>query len=279
MTGKAALNTFNPLAGNQRAWTAGRVTLVQTVALLVPFIATIAFRGRTVALVFVVALAAAVFWEILFAVIRRKPPTAHGITTALIVAVFVPVTVPLWQVGLSVVMGVVLSELVFGGRGFGFLNPAAVVLALMSFSFPGIVFSGAELWIAVATVPGLALLLAAGLVSWRILVAGSATIVLIASLLGAPFLPIVAGSGLIFGLVFLASDPVGAASTDPGRWLYGILIGGLLAVFGDLSGPETLTNALVFAVLLASIFAPLLDHIVILSFAWLRERRGARSGG
>ena len=33
--------------------------------------------------------------------------------------------------------------------------------------------------------------------------------------------------GFAFGLVFMATDPVSAAQTPTGQWLYGLLVGGL----------------------------------------------------
>ncbi len=259
-------------------WGPARVTLVQAAALAAPAIAAGILRGPGVATTLAAALIAALFWEGLFALVRHRALTAHGLTTALIVAVMVPVSVPLWQVGLTVTMGVVLGELVFGGRGFGFLSSAVTALALLVFSFPGVELEGGEAWVAVASLPGAALLLAGGLISWQVLLSAGAAFVLAALVQGEALAPVATGSALIFGLVFLACDPIGAASTNPGRWLYGALVGGLIALFGAGSGPEISANAVVFAVLLASIFAPLFDQLVVLQNARRRARRAGRAG-
>ena len=260
-------------------WGPAGVTSAQAVALAAPVLAAGMLRGPGVATTLAAALIAALFWEGLFALIRHRAFTAHGLTTALIVAVMVPVSIPLWQVALAVTMGVVLSELVFGGRGFGFLNAGVTSLALLVFSFPGVELVGGEAWIAAASLPGAALLLAGGLISWRVLLSAGSAFLLIALVLGAALTPGATGSALIFGLVFLACDPIGAASTNPGRWLYGTLTGGLIALFGAGSGPEISANAVVFAVLLASIFAPLFDQLVVLQNARRRARRAGWSHG
>ena len=260
-------------------WAPAGVTMAQTAALVAPTVAVAALRGPGVMATLGAALIAALFWENLFALVRRRTHTAHGLTTALIVAVMVPVTVPLWQVGLAVTMGVVLAEMVFGGRGFGFLSAAVTSLAILIFSFPGIVLTGGEPWIAAASLPGAAWLLAIGLISWRVLLAACATFFVVALVQGEALDLVTTGSALIFGLLFLACDPMGAASTNPGRWLYGGLTGGLIALLGAGSGPAISANAVVFAVLLSSIFAPLLDQLVILQNARRRTRRAERLHG
>jgi Na+-transporting NADH:ubiquinone oxidoreductase subunit B len=250
-------------------WTPAQVTLTQAAALLPPLLAALLLRGPQVALALVAALVAALGWEIAFALIRRRPLTGHGLTTGMIVAVMVPVTVPLWQVALAVTMGVVLAEMVFGGRGFGFLSAAAASLALLVFSFPGIVLLGGEGWIIAATLPGAFLLFAVGLISGRVVLAAAVAALIAVSLQGGGLQP-GAVAALNYGLVFLGADPVAAASTRPGRWIYGVLLGALVAAF---SGPALGQNGLVFAALLASIFAPLIDYIVAMAMLeWQRRR-------
>jgi Na+-transporting NADH:ubiquinone oxidoreductase subunit B len=67
--------------------------------------------------------------------------------------------------------------------------------------------------------------------------------------------------GFAFGVVFIATDPVTGAMTDPGRWGFGLLVGGLTVVIrlGNISYYE----AMIFAILLASLFSPLIDYIVV----------------
>lgn len=67
--------------------------------------------------------------------------------------------------------------------------------------------------------------------------------------------------GLAFGAVFMASDPVTAAQTESGKWIYGFLIGALtimIRVFNP-AYPE----GIMLAILLMNVFAPLIDYFVV----------------
>lgn len=67
--------------------------------------------------------------------------------------------------------------------------------------------------------------------------------------------------GFAFGAVFLATDPVAGAMTFAGRWGFGILVGALTAMI-RLSGPAYY-EAMMYAILLASTFSPLIDRAVV----------------
>lgn len=254
-------------------WHPARVTLTQATALVPPLAAALLLRGPGAVAILAAALLTTLIWELAFALLRHRAPTWHGIVPALIVAVMVPPGLPLWELALAVSFGSVLAELVFGGRGFGFLSAATAGLAFLVFSFPQVGLAGGEPWIAAATLPGAALLLLTGLLSWRVLLAALAGFVAVAVLTGAAWTPLVSGAGLAFGVVFLTGDPVGAASTRPGRVLYGLLVGGLVAKFDAAAGAEVAPVAVVFATLLGSIFAPLIDHLVAMAHSSARRRR------
>lgn len=67
------------------------------------------------------------------------------------------------------------------------------------------------------------------------------------------------GGGWILGILYMATDPVSAASTNTGRWIYGAFIGvvtALIRIFSIWSG------GVMFAVLLGNMFAPILDHYI-----------------
>jgi drug/metabolite transporter (DMT)-like permease len=117
----------------------------------------------------------------------------------------------------------------------------------------------------------LLLLLASGQAAWRILLAAAGLLLLAGLAQGnaEPWAPLLQGS-IVLTLLYLAADPVSSAATNPGRWIYGLLVGGLAVLFATV-GPAF--GAAVFAVLLGSIFAPLLDRIVIAVLAIWRERR------
>ena len=73
-----------------------------------------------------------------------------------------------------------------------------------------------------------------------------------------------------FGIVFLATDPTSSAMTEHGRWMYGLLVGVMVIVIRVGNGHHP--DGVMFAILFANIFAPLIDYLVI----WANIRRRAR---
>jgi len=249
------------------------VTLAFGFALFLPGVAAAIespadFGGRLL-----VALMTALIWENGFAAIRRKPFSFHGVTTAIVVAVLCPDGLAVWQLVLAMSLGVVLGELVFGGRGFGILNAAVVTLALLVFSFPQIDLPAASPALAMATLPGALALLALGLISWRVILAAVLAVVAVLAMGGHQVDLPGTVSALAFGLIFLICDPVAAASTYKGRWIYGALAGTLIVLLS----PDAMLGApsLIYAALIASLFAPLIDHLVVLDHARRRRARHA----
>lgn len=67
--------------------------------------------------------------------------------------------------------------------------------------------------------------------------------------------------GFAFGLVFMATDPVSAAHTLPGQWIYGLLVG-MLAIMIRVSNPA-FPEGIMLAILLGNVLAPLIDYFFI----------------
>ncbi len=122
-----------------------------------------------------------------------------------------------------------------------------------------------------AVILGAALLLVEGLISWRLLAAQIIGLFVFATLFnllgaeaGASAMPVywhlLLGS-FAFGAVFLACDPVASACTNPGRWIQGFLIAALVMLIRVAN--STHPDAVIPALLLASILAPLIDHAVL----------------
>jgi Na+-transporting NADH:ubiquinone oxidoreductase subunit B len=253
-------------------WNANRVTLAFIIGLLSPLGQALYAAGPALLPGLAAALAAALGFEAIFARWRGRPFTAGGVVTAITVVVMLPPAVSPWQIALGVAFGVVLGEQIFGGRGRNFLNPAVVALAFLIFSFPdgGFAKGGLVGW--ASCVPGAILLMVAGLVSWRIIAAALVGLIGATYAAGGGFVPgdLLAG-GFVFGLIFLACDPVTSAATNTGRWLYGLIIGVLVTVAG--SGGPAAVDSVIFAILVGGIFAPLIDQGVIGLNAFLRRRR------
>lgn len=81
--------------------------------------------------------------------------------------------------------------------------------------------------------------------------------------------------GLAFGIVFMATDPVSAAQTLKGKWIYGFLIG-LFAVMIRVFNPAY-PEGIMLAILLMNVFAPVIDHYVIESHVKSRRKRLAHT--
>lgn len=128
---------------------------------------------------------------------------------------------------------------------------------------------------------GAIFLILTGMASWRVMVGslfGLIGVSLICNavapdhlILSIPWYWHLVLGGFAFGTVFIATDPVTGAMTDPGRWGFGLLVGGLTVVIrlGNVSYYE----AMIFAILVASLFSPLIDYVVVQANIRRRRRR------
>ena len=117
---------------------------------------------------------------------------------------------------------------------------------------------------------GALILIYTGVGSWRIMlgsVIGAALTGWLFNLWGANelmsfnwFNHLIVG-GFAFGVVFMATDPVSAAQTTKGKWIYGILVG-LFCILIRVFNPAY-PEGVMLAILLMNIFAPTIDHYVI----------------
>mgnify|MGYP000091358026 FL=1 len=117
---------------------------------------------------------------------------------------------------------------------------------------------------------GALILIGTGVASWKIIVSGFAgayLMGLVMNLFAAnefmampPQYHWVMG-GIAFGIVFMATDPVSAAQTEVGKWIYGLLIG-MLTVIIRVTNPAY-PEGIMLAVLFMNVFAPLIDYYVV----------------
>lgn len=121
---------------------------------------------------------------------------------------------------------------------------------------------------------GAAILLFAGIASWRIVLsvfAGGAIMSLIANALASPLYPASALSvadqlclgGFAFAAVFMATDPVTSCRTNVGKYIYGFLVGAIAIIIRVYNNgyPE----GAMLAVLFMNAMAPLIDYCVVQS--------------
>ena len=79
--------------------------------------------------------------------------------------------------------------------------------------------------------------------------------------------------GMLFALFFMATDPVTAASTHKGKWIYGFLIGAI-AIMIRVVNPAY-PEGWMLAILLLNVFAPLIDYFVVEGNMKRRKKRVA----
>jgi Na+-transporting NADH:ubiquinone oxidoreductase subunit B len=117
---------------------------------------------------------------------------------------------------------------------------------------------------------GAAFLVWSGMASWRIILGALLGLVGVSLLCNAiapnhelfslPWYWHAILGGFVFATVFLATDPVAGPMTDPGRWGFGLLVGGLTVIIRV--GNPSHYEGILFAILLASLFSPMIDYIV-----------------
>lgn len=154
-----------------------------------------------------------------------------------------------------------LGEMLAGG-----VTPHASVLDMFLGFIPGSVGETSV----IAILIGAVILLVTGIASWRIMLsifAGGAAMGLVFNMIGAnpymemPFYYHFLIGGFMFGAVFMATDPVTAAQTNTGKYIYGALIG-IMAVLIRVLNPAY-PEGMMLSILLLNVFAPLIDYYVV----------------
>ena len=91
-----------------------------------------------------------------------------------------------------------------------------------------------------------------------------------------PYYLHLAMGGLLFGAVFMATDPVTAAHTGTGKWIYGLLVG-MMAVMIRVFNPAY-PEGIMLAILFGNVMAPLIDYYVVQANISRRNKRLAGRG-
>lgn len=100
--------------------------------------------------------------------------------------------------------------------------------------------------------------------SWKIIVSSAASAFLMGGLVYLldptrlnPVMWLVGGS-VLFGSVFMATDPISAPKKERSKWIYGVLTGSLAVIIGTYS---LFGAGFMFALLIANTFVSLLDYL------------------
>lgn len=95
------------------------------------------FGPRAIAVI-LVTIASTVLTEFLFGLYRKKMTITDlsAVVTGLLLALNLPVTIPLWMAALGGVFAILVVKMLFGGLGQNFMNPALAARCFLLISFP-----------------------------------------------------------------------------------------------------------------------------------------------
>lgn len=263
------------------------------IALLPAVIAGCVVFGLRALLVVAVTTAACVFFEWGFEKLCHTPSTISDLSaavTGVLLAMNLPVSIPLWQAVFGALVAMVAVKGLFGGIGKNFANPAitARIVMFLAFSktmtawvFPDAVSSATPLAMmangesvdyltlllgnhggclgetsALALLIGFAYLLIRGVISWHTPVCFVGTVFVMSQILGQDAVGQILSGGLMLGAIFMATDYSTTPSTNWGRVLFGIGAG-LLTVLIRFYGAYA--EGVSFAILFMNILTPYLS--------------------
>lgn len=249
---------------------------------------------------FAAAAAASLAWAWLFANRRGRPLDAGWLFSAWFFSLLLPAGVPIPLVVWGLSFGVVFGCHVFGGTGRYIVSPALLGAVFLLFAYPDAmsghwvpgasvpttwsvaatssidtVLEGGTTWLgvamgaevaaigtpaALACLAGALFLIVRGLASLRIVAGGLAGLAVATVGFDTPpweWQPVL--GAFAFALSFIATDPTTSPTSRIGRWALGLLFGAITGVIRMLN-PEHPDGAL-FALLLATLLAPLIDHV------------------
>lgn len=263
------------------------------IALLPAVLAGCVVFGLRALLVVAVTTAACVFFEWGFEKLCHTPSTISDLSaavTGVLLAMNLPVSIPLWQAVFGALVAIVAVKGLFGGIGKNFANPAitARIVMFLAFSktmtawvFPDAVSSATPLAMmangesvdyltlllgnhggclgetsVLALLIGFAYLLIRGVISWHTPVCFVGTVFVMSLILGQDAVGQILSGGLMLGAIFMATDYSTTPSTNWGRVLFGIGAG-LLTVLIRFYGAYA--EGVSFAILFMNILTPYLS--------------------
>lgn len=253
--------------------------------------------GPRALVIVLVTIAATVLTEFLFGLYRKKMTVTDlsAVVTGLLLALNLPVTIPLWMAALGGVFAILVVKMLFGGLGQNFMNPALAARCFLLISFPVQMtafscdaYTGATPLAAlkageqvnvldmvfghtggtigetsvIALVIGACILILLGIIDLRIPGSYIVTFALFVGIFGGRgFDPSyisaqLAGGGLMLGAFFMATDYVTRPITVKGQYIFGIFLGLMTGVF-RIFGPGA--EGVSYAIILGNLLVPLIE--------------------
>ncbi len=270
------------------------------------------FGPRALAVI-LVTIASTVLTEFLFGLYRKKMTITDlsAVVTGLLLALNLPVTIPLWMAALGGVFAILVVKMLFGGLGQNFMNPALAARCFLLISFPtqmtafdcdawtgatplALLKAGEQVNVldmvwgrtggtigetsVVALVVGACFLILLGVIDLRIPGSYLVSFVLFVGLFGGRgFDPAylsaqLAGGGLMLGAFFMATDYVTRPITVKGQYIFGVFLGIMTGIF-RIFGPGA--EGVSYAIILGNLLVPLIEKFTM-PVAFGYRRGGAR---
>lgn len=249
--------------------------------------------------VVLVTVASTVLTEYLFGLYRKKLTITDmsAVVTGLLLALNLPVSIPLWIAALGGVFAILIVKMLFGGLGQNFMNPALAARCFLLISFPSQMtdfaydaYTGATPLAAlkagesvnvmdmivgncagtigetsmIAILIGACFLILTGIIDLRVPGSYIVTFVLFAGIFGGHgFDPAylsaqLAGGGLMLGAFFMATDYVTRPITPKGQYVFGIFLGLMTGIF-RFFGPGA--EGVSYAIILGNLLVPLIEKM------------------
>lgn len=255
--------------------------------------------GIRAALVILVCVGSAVLTEFLFGLLRKKQTVTDlsAVVTGLLLALNLPVSIPLWMGALGSVFAILVVKMLFGGLGQNFMNPALAARCFLLISFPtamtnfncdgytgatplAVLKAGEQVNVMdmivghisgtigetsmIALLAGAILLILCGVIDLRIPGSYIVSFVIFVVLFGGHgFDPQyisaqLAGGGLMLGAFFMATDYVTRPITIKGQYIFGVFLGIMTGIF-RLFGPGA--EGVSYAIIIGNLLVPLIEKI------------------
>lgn len=282
--------------------TTARIMFYVILALLPASIFGIFNFGLRALLIIAVCIATCVVSEFLFELLIHKKSTIKdlsAVVTGLLLALNLPVSLPIWQAMLGSVFAIVIVKMLFGGLGQNFMNPALGARCFLLVSFAGTMtnfncdaYTGAtplammrngesvdtmKMLIGttsgtigetsvIAILIGAIILILLGVIDLTIPGTYIVTFVVFILLFGGHgfdwnyVTAQLCGGGLMLGAFFMATDYVTSPITPRGKVVYGILLGILTGLFRVFGANA---EGVSFAIILSNLLVPIIEKLTI----------------
>ena len=249
--------------------------------------------------VVLVTVTSTVLTEFLFGLCRKKTTITDlsAVVTGLLLALNLPVSIPLWMAAMGGVFAILVVKMLFGGLGQNFMNPALAARCFLLISFPShmtnfncdaytgatplaVLKAGESVTVVdmvmghtagtigetsmIAIVIGACFLILTGIIDLKVPGSYIVSFLIFVGLFGpygfdpAYLSAQLAGGCLMLGAFFMATDYVTRPITAKGQIIFGIFLGVLTGIF-RIFGPGA--EGVSYAIIIGNLIVPLIEKM------------------